>query len=449
MKTTLSAVEAIALHAACTMVVILLLSSLATASNDGEGRNAWHTKITENTASDTTLLLYGQILEPTESSLNPGNSILNINRYAGTAQIRNETKVSIRALTLDISPRLTAEWKRWETGPMEDQSDSSIDIKLAYWRTGLMPDSRLSLSYGRENLQWGPSYLFSPSNPYFGDNGKKNPRIEVAGMNFARVVYIPSLKYSFSLIYNDTKGDQDIAEDVFSKSLALKVDAVEDQTSWSGIVARNEAAHWHIGGYCNWTASQALIVYGEGAVNSGCNIKYPVTSDNALGYDFQLQDDDNDRWVPSILAGSSYTLLCGPTLVLEYLYYGRGYDSDQRQNYYRLRSAAENLLTASNQDTTLAYSALGRAADTGLIFLGRNYLMLQIHQAEYMNILDYSIRWVHNLDDGSNQFTVLTDLYIGAHLIVFTASTLHSGAQDTEFMSYVNYTAMAGIEYRF
>jgi hypothetical protein len=46
----------------------------------------------------------------------------------------------------------------------------------------------LYLSYGRENLQWGPSYLFSPSNPFFHDNGRSNPKKEIPGMDFARLV---------------------------------------------------------------------------------------------------------------------------------------------------------------------------------------------------------------------------------------------------------------------
>ena len=61
-------------------------------------------------------------------------------------------------------------------------------------------------SYGRENLQWGPSYLFSPSNPFFTANFKTNPLNELPGLDFARIIWMLNPTWSFSLIANVGEG---------------------------------------------------------------------------------------------------------------------------------------------------------------------------------------------------------------------------------------------------
>ena len=64
----------------------------------------------------------------------------------------------------------------------------------------------LFVSYGRENLQWGPSFLFSPSNPFFQDNGRRNTYLEVPGMDFGRLVFIPASAWAISFIANTGEG---------------------------------------------------------------------------------------------------------------------------------------------------------------------------------------------------------------------------------------------------
>ena len=61
---------------------------------------------------------------------------------------------------------------------------------------------RFFASYGRENLQWGPSFLISPSNPFIERNGKNNPYLEVPGLDYAKINWIVDSSWSAQLIAN-------------------------------------------------------------------------------------------------------------------------------------------------------------------------------------------------------------------------------------------------------
>ena len=82
-------------------------------------------------------------------------------------------------------------------------------------------------------------------------------------------------------------------------------------------------------------------------------------------------------WIGSILIGASYTLASGPTMTLEYLYYGPGYDNAAAQDFNDLQEHAAGEIRAGTNLTPLGYQALASTADPGLRFLRRNYLILQ------------------------------------------------------------------------
>jgi hypothetical protein len=114
-----------------------------------------------------------------------------------------------------------------------------------------------------------------------------------------------------------------------------------------------------------------------------------------------------------------------------------------------LRKRAGDAFLTQNQEALLAAKTLGYTADPGLRFLRRNYAMFQLHQSEIWDVLDYSLRWIPNLDDGSSQFTINCDIYIADPLTLFIVSTLNFGQDNSEFTTFLKNYVMAGVEYHF
>jgi len=74
-------------------------------------------------------------------------------------------------------------------------------------------------------LQWGPSFIYSPSNPFFSDNGRSNPFMEVPGMDFVRLIVIPHSIWTISFIVNTDEGRNTLlGTDPFKTSVAAKID---------------------------------------------------------------------------------------------------------------------------------------------------------------------------------------------------------------------------------
>jgi hypothetical protein len=307
----------------------------------------------------------------------------------------------------------------------------------------------LFVSYGRENLQWGPSYLFSPSNPFFRDNGRSNPKREVPGMDFARLVWLPAMSWTLSVIANLDKGRQEFQFIEFEKTYALKLDYTGQEAYVSMILSRKEHDRERLGTFGGWTATDALLLYGEGTISKGTDVRYPEKADNSFGACMEAVDDEASSLEGIVLIGGSYTLEMGPTLTIEYIYNGLGYNNRQAKDYYRLRNDASDAFDLTGPMSDLSRLTLSQTADPGLRFLRQNYVMLQYNDNDIRDVLNLTFRWTRNLDDGSGQFISIVEYFFGEHTQLFSIGTVNSGAGDTEFGSILEYQWMVGLEYTF
>jgi hypothetical protein len=198
-------------------------------------------------------------------------------------------------------------------------------------------------------------------------------------------------------------------------------------------------------------ANDAMLLYGEGAWGDGTSALYPTLSDNLFGAELsaEYKDEDDRQGYINLLLGSTYTFEIGPTLAVEYLYYGQGYDTKQAQDFTTLRNRAKDAFIAKNYATSAAVQTLSRTADPGLRFLRRNYLMVHLQQSDVRDMLDYALRWTQNLDDGSRQVSFTADFYATDQITLFGVCTLGFGSTNTEFASFLSRYAMLGIEYGF
>ena len=411
-------------------------------------------KLAERFSLDLRILTYGVTQSPADSSQNPGNNFLQIPHYLGDLELRPDLRLNLEPLDLSAKPRMKLEYRVWEEGSRKGESEWHDDWYVNEWLARWKARENLFLSYGRENLQWGPSFLFSPSNPFFQDNGRRNPYLEVPGMDFGRLVWIPQSSWTVSFIANTDEGLNKrngpsryliSPPPPFEKTYSLKVDYTGRENYGSVILSYREDSEYQLGFFGGWTISDAILVYGEGVISKGNEALYPQEDSSPFGASMQKLHQ-NDVYAV-LLIGGSYTFETKGTLTMEYAYYGPGYSSAEADQYYSLRGKAAGAFNSGGLTSALGQQVLGQTAVTGLRLLRKNYALLQYTQTNIRNAIDLTLRWSQNLDDGSFQFTTVVGYSLGNHFELFSVATVSGGSTDAEFRSILDYQWMVGVKY--
>jgi hypothetical protein len=405
-------------------------------------------KLAEHFSFDFRILTYGIIQEPSNSSQNPENNFLQLPHYLADLEIRPDLRLNIDPLELSVKPRMRLEYGIWREGDLKGKSEWTNDWYINEWLARWKVLQNLFLSYGRENLQWGPSFLFSPSNPFFQDNGRRNPYLEVPGMDFGRLVWIPGSAWTVSFIANTDEGQNKIVNPgPFDKTFALKVDYTGRENYGSMILSYKENSETLLGFFGGWTLSDAILLYGEGVITQGSKALYPVRDSSLFGASMQKLHQHDSTIKPVLLLGGSYTFAASGTLSVEYTYYSPGYSHAEADRYYRLRRRAAEAINSGGLVSALGQKTLSDTVNTRLRFLRKNYAMLQYTQNNIKNKIDLTLRWTQNLNDGSGQFTTVVSYSLGNHLELFSVGTVMAGGKNTEFGSILDYQWMIGLKY--
>ncbi len=191
------------------------------------------------------LLAFGIAQDPKESNLNPDN-ILALTRYQAVLNPRVDLNLDFRQLELGVKPRYLLDWQRWEDGQRSGDESTSQYVYVNEWFARYRLADQFLVSYGQENLQWGPSVILSSSNPFNRENGRNNTRIEVPGLQYARAVWIPDAAWTVSFIANTGAGRLNSAQgfglnqsaflnkaeqkSIFEPAYALKIDYTGEGT---------------------------------------------------------------------------------------------------------------------------------------------------------------------------------------------------------------------------
>ena len=205
------------------------------------------------------VLGYGILQDPINSNLNPNNALA-IPRYQTQLNFRPDFNLNFRQFEFGIKPRFEADWSHVQNGVEGGTDITTATAYINEWIARYRVTNQVIASYGRENLQWGPSQLLSPSNPFNQNNGKNNPAIEQPGMDYARVVVIPNSSLTGSFIANTGEGrlnDSGEASGPFHKAYAGKFDYTGEKTYFSLIVSKRDTTPWRIGYFGEWNVSNA------------------------------------------------------------------------------------------------------------------------------------------------------------------------------------------------
>jgi len=435
--------------AARTLSIALLMLLIGAARAGAEGSLAsLADSIERNGSMKVRALTFVTDTGVADSTRNPDNRIMAIPHLTTALHLRPDLRLDTDRFTFLLKPRAEIIRQSITSMSQEDQRWHN-HLYIQEWLARWQATESLYLSYGRENLQWGPAGLTSLSNPFFADNGKSNPKLEVDAMDFARVVWVPNPAWSVSLIANTSQGRGKNFDGHFRRSYALKADYTGSESYGSLILTSRDHALDQIGGFFGHTVSDALLVYWEGAVQRNPPDLYPEPSSDPLAYHLEQENGSGNSWTGSLLAGTSYTLASGPTLTIEYLFYGPGYNHNQARQFFSLQDNAAAAIWAGRTYASLGSQELGLSADPGLRFLRRNYLMLQFVQTDIAGTIDLTLRFTDNLDDGSSRLSCIGEWYLGDHTQLFAVTTIDNGSHDSEFGSIIDYQAMLGVLYYF
>lgn len=340
-------------------------------------------------------LLYG-IKRDLQPSLLNQNNILNISQYQGTGELRLDLKLNLPEIELAAKPRLNLTWERWDQGIRADETRTKDEAYLNEWGIGYRFHKDLVGSYGRENLQWGPSFLLSPSNPFNPRNGQNNPWLEMPGLDYGKLTWVTSSQWSTQLIANTDEGRLDLFRD-FRPTYAGKIDYTGTGRFASLILSHRESGPSRLGYFGGLTLSDAALLHLEGHV------------------------DDAGR--NQTLFGGSYTFTNGATLAAE---------------YYR---NSENCLRKE-----IAYCfAPFDDTDPDLSFYRRDYGLVQYFHTGFVDpALDLTLRGIINLNDGSSRSIAILNYDFNNYTEFFTLADWTSGSPNTELGALYRYSIMIG-----
>ncbi|MCD4742787.1 MAG: hypothetical protein K8R67_09975 [Desulfobacteraceae bacterium] len=395
------------------------------------------------------ILSYAAMDKPADSTQNPDNDFLKLSDYSEEFKLRPDASLSFRDIYLSVKPRVDLSLEQFRTGTQKGKKNHEHDIYINEYLIQYQAIDKWFLSYGRQFLQWGPSFLCSPSNPFFFDNGKSQPNQEGEGKEFAELLWIQNLYWTYSLIINTDNGRSHDSD--FGKTFALKTDYSGNNGYASLILSYQEGANHkeRVGLFGGLTVSDALILYGEANFQKGLDVLYPTSDNSPINYSMNSVKHDDCSIYSTLLVGGTYTFESGSSLTCEYLYNQMGYNNKEASDYYKLRQNAHDAYNLPNPLAGLAKQALGQTADNGLMFVRQNYFMLQYIENDIFNIFNLTLRWTQCIDDKSAQLVSLVDFYAGDNTRFFASGILNIGGHESAFGSMLDYQTMIGIEYIF
>lgn len=381
-----------------------------------------------------------------DTVFNPGNQLAQLNDAEFFFEFRPDFSLSYQAIDLMVKPRFQYIWEHVDTTSEDyDQKDSSAFINEWRIRAGLT--NRAFISYGREVLLWGPSMLFSPSNPFFIDNGRSDPFRELGGRDYLQAIYLPNQNLTFSLISNVAQGrgeNFDLAE--FERTDAIKMDYIGQKGYSSLILSHQQDGPYQIGGYFQLTLSDALLLYGEGGYTQGTQALYPYQTVSPPGWDFVASKRDGHGTFGNSLLGLAYTFAAGPTVNVEYIYNSAGYSDQEARDYFNM---AEQLGSDFASGDLSVASLLAQAADPRLPLLRRHYMFVQFLNTNIRNKLDVTLRYTRSLDDNSGNFIAIFDLAANDNTHLFALGLVNHGDARSEFGRYIGNQWLIGINLTF
>ena len=402
-------------------ILILSLIGLSAFSVYAE-ENDW------NTSWDGALYAYPTSTELRDDSLlNPDSRIAHLPQHSQTAEARFNFKAENDSLRLTLRPILL--WQQ-NSNAFDDQVQSETYLSQGQlrWR---MAES-WNVAAGREVMNWGPGQFRSPSNPFYFDNGRSNPIRELSGLDAVKMSWTPDTRHAISLAYIGSSGHYTGPTDTWRDTWLVR--ATKRGMKWAGgvAVAKKEGQKAFVGADAQYTASDALLLYGEAGSSTRLNA---LVSPADATQPFTVEAESARHL--SELIGATYTLDNGQSLTAEYLHQRHGFTASEEAAYFE---------RAANATLPAGAATLGMALVNAPPLLGRNYL----HLVWQNNVLEgdgyWRLMWTRNMTDHGNQLSGYAEITVSKRVSGFVLTMLALGNERQEFSSLIGNMATAGIK---
>jgi len=377
-------------------------------------------------------------------SINPNNRIASLNNNDGGLYLRPDVKLKKDKFFIGLKPRLNTLF--------QDNNDTGLEFYFQEVKLKWYINEALYLSGGRYIKSIGTSTFINPSNPYFIESGRVNPKIELRPIDFIELNWATNSGWDFTLIANLFEGEATnfgFPNFDFYRNYGVQTEYYGSSINYGGIFSVTENKNYHFGFYAQKNLSEAIVMWADGAIKKNVNRFYPVKGHftNLLSYE-NVDGDENENTFFSGLLGASYTFSFGPTLYLEYYYNGSGFDNETYDIYNSSISDASNYNFGIIKG--LADLNLARSINTGMPYIRKHYLFSQLGENDILKgFLNYNLRYFYSIDDGSSQFSTVIEANILDNLELFNVSLMNFGKEDSSFKNLIKYQLMLGAIYRF
>ena len=319
----------------------------------------------------------------------------------------------------------------------KNKSDTKLDLSDAY--ADLLLKSNLSLVFGLQNFQWGPTELISPTNPFFHFNSQqKSFFYKEKGHVLLRVNYNATDNLNYIFISEPISNNDPywISEKNFGSKLLLKSEYTFTGTNYLGLViGLGEKQRPLFGEYFNWTTETGHSIYFDIKHSAG---KYNFSPEkNLFGlYDMVFQDKTGSFQTFSTL-GFRYE---GRTdFRVEYIYNSAGLKAEEMKNAI---SAATALSFNLAKNLTHFFAP-------GLELLGQHYLYLSLRIPDLgsSNDINLSLRDLISLQDSSQVFQFDFDKGLTDSTVMYAEATYAAGSEKTELTISNIYSFSLGLKW--
>jgi hypothetical protein len=398
--------------AGMTASLFMLCSSLPALADD-DWRSSWDVAL-HATA--------GAVHLQSDSVLNPANTLARLGESTTGAEARINIKLEsdLRGVPVKLSLRPILSHQRSDDGT---STSTENDAYLSQWQLRAALADPVSLSLGREVMNWGPAQFRSPSSPFYFDNGRANPSRELTGVDSIKLAWTPDVSTNVSLAWVK-EGDD--AAGAWNQAWLMKGERRGDDWTGGLILARAAGRKPFLGAYAQWTPDEAWLLYGEAS---------SATRADALGspadplLPFSLHQESARKTIA--LLGAARTLENGHNLSLEYLLNGHGYRDAEAAAYFN-RAAANPAAAA----LALIYSPP---------LLARHYLHL-VWQSNPLEDGGYwRVMWSRNLNDASNEWAGFYEHPLDRRLSLYALGALNDGDARREFGALIENRLLIGI----
>lgn len=391
--------------------------------------------------ADGQVLASTALAQPADSWLNHGNQLLAVPQATWGTELRLTARVQAGPRwQLVLRPSMAASAQAVAVQDRPTQWPRREDLRWSeaylYWSG----TDALSIACGRQNFQWGPAELLSPSNRLFREvSAFRDASYAARGRDLLRVNLSWGRQWSLVCLaeVHDAGAAPWRAGAAFRRAALAKLEYVGlGGDAYLGLTggARRGDARW-AGAYGTAPITSGLSAYGDAAMQWRARAWYPLATRGGGTTFAVLAGPGSDGPQLLGLVGLRYTAVAAVDARIECL--------RQSAGYTRAQLTAASLAVAQ----TPTPASVERWLTPGLEVLGRHLVMVSVLTRELgpPERLSLHGRYLHSFTDRSGVLVTDAALDLGTAWVAYGSLAVAHGDELTEFTRSTRVGGVAGV----